>query len=310
MNDLFNKNGLSLERLKTLIKVAEAGGPTKAAKAVKGAEGDSSKQSQYSRQISELEEFFGVQLRRSAGRRGWELTPAGERLVALTRSCFSAFENFYHEENNRAQEFVIAAHLGELNWVFMPKLGGLMKHLGKVPVNFEVRNLRTSEIIQQIKDFRVHFGILRSNAVPSDFENIKIGSYGYALYLPKELLKGKKVRGWKSVLGAFPLATQISDGQFATNLYETATANNIDFAVELKCNSFEMALAALRTGTHSAIIPDIAISKSEAKNYTKVSIPFLNEERREVSLACNPKLKDLMPLSEKVGRALIKSLKV
>jgi DNA-binding transcriptional LysR family regulator len=304
MNDLFNKNGFSLERLQSLVEVADAGGPTKAAK------GDANKQSQFSRQIGELEEFFGVQLKRSAGRRGMELTPAGERLVALTRSCFSAFENFYREENNRAQEFVIAAHLGELNWVFMPKLGALMKQLIGMPVHFEVRNLRTAEIVQQIKDFRVHFGILRSNAVPSDFETVKISSYGYALYLPKTLLEGKKVKGWKSVLGAVPLATQISGGQFATNLYEAAMANNINLTVELKCNSFEMALAALRTGTHAAIIPDIAISKSETKNYTKVSVPFLNEERREFSLVRNRKLKGLMPLSEKVSKALVKSLKI
>lgn len=49
---LFSERGLSLDRLKTLIEVARAGSIAAAAR------GDSARQSLYSRQIKELEEFF------------------------------------------------------------------------------------------------------------------------------------------------------------------------------------------------------------------------------------------------------------
>ena len=51
---LFTVSGLSLDRLRTFLRVAEAGNLAKAAK------GDATQQSQFSRQIKELEAFFGV----------------------------------------------------------------------------------------------------------------------------------------------------------------------------------------------------------------------------------------------------------
>ena len=248
---LTNK-GLSLDRLRSLLEVAEAGGPSKAAK------GDSSKQSQYSRQLSELEKYFGVQLKKPSGR-GMECTPAGKRLIGLARACFVSFQNFYDEEKAKPQEFVIAAHQSELSWILMPRLKNLMASLEGLPVTFEVRNLRTEEIVEQIKDFRVHFGILREDVVPSGFQSARAGTYGYSLYVPKDLMKGKKARNWKNVIGKMPLATMVSTGQFTTDLMNAAAQNKIDLIVDLKCNSFAMAAAALREGTHAAIIPDIAL---------------------------------------------------
>ena len=49
--NLFAKHGVSLERLKTFLEVAQAGS------IVEAAHGDLTRQSQYSRQIKELEEF-------------------------------------------------------------------------------------------------------------------------------------------------------------------------------------------------------------------------------------------------------------
>ena len=53
---LFAESGLSLDRLKALVEVGAAGS------IVKAADGDPVKQSQYSRQIKELEDFFRVKL--------------------------------------------------------------------------------------------------------------------------------------------------------------------------------------------------------------------------------------------------------
>ena len=133
-----SQKGLSLDRLRSLLEVAEAGGPTKAAK------GDPSKQSQYSRQLSDLEKYFGVQLKKPSGR-GMELTPAGQRLVGLARECFASFENFYNEENSKPQEFVIAAHQSELSWILMPNFKVLMGSLEQIQIlrhNYMLTSIR------------------------------------------------------------------------------------------------------------------------------------------------------------------------
>ena len=83
---LFSERGLSLDRLKTLIEVARAGSIAGAAR------GDSARQSLYSRQIKELEEFFGVELTRRRGkvlvltRPGWELVRRAHESLCLHRT--------------------------------------------------------------------------------------------------------------------------------------------------------------------------------------------------------------------------------
>jgi DNA-binding transcriptional LysR family regulator len=53
---LFAKDRLSLERIRTLVEVSRAGSISQAAP------GDVTHQSQYSRQLKELEQFFGTEL--------------------------------------------------------------------------------------------------------------------------------------------------------------------------------------------------------------------------------------------------------
>ena len=74
---MLSKGGLSLDRLNNFCRIAEAGGITKAAG------GDPGKQSLYSRQIKELETFFGTELKVRRGR-GIALTEAGNELAAKT----------------------------------------------------------------------------------------------------------------------------------------------------------------------------------------------------------------------------------
>jgi len=71
---LFSTRGLSLDRLRSFLEMAEAGGIARAAP------GDPVRQSQISRQIRELEEFFGTELTQRRGK-GLVLTPAARRLA-------------------------------------------------------------------------------------------------------------------------------------------------------------------------------------------------------------------------------------
>ena len=108
---LFAERGLSLDRLKTLIEVAKAGSIAAAAR------GDSARQSLYSRQIKELEEFFGVEL---ASRRGkvLALTGAGWELVRLASESLCLLDDFKSRSRNLPYRFTIGAgdSLHALGW--------------------------------------------------------------------------------------------------------------------------------------------------------------------------------------------------
>src|SRR5512143_1771352 len=84
---LFAESGLSLDRLRALLEVA-AGGSI-----VKAANGDPVRQSQYSRQIKELEDFFRIRLIERQGK-GTRLTSHGKELARISRFFMLGLSNF------------------------------------------------------------------------------------------------------------------------------------------------------------------------------------------------------------------------
>src|SRR5215470_15842414 len=80
--DLFARRGLSLDRLRAFLAVADAGSIARVAPS------DATRQSQLSRQIGELEDYFGQALVERRGR-GLVLTAAGEQLAATVREAFA-----------------------------------------------------------------------------------------------------------------------------------------------------------------------------------------------------------------------------
>ncbi|WP_009963649.1 helix-turn-helix domain-containing protein [Verrucomicrobium spinosum] len=81
--DLLSRHGLSLDRLHGFLCVVEAGNISQAAA------GDPVKQSQLSRQIRDLEAFFGVELTHRRGK-SIAISAEGLRLAALIRQHLRA----------------------------------------------------------------------------------------------------------------------------------------------------------------------------------------------------------------------------
>jgi len=84
--NLFTQSGLSLERLKTFREIVAAGGITAAAG------DDSNRQSQFSRQLKELERYFGVELLKR-GHGPVTLTDAGQRFMKSTATRSELWRN-------------------------------------------------------------------------------------------------------------------------------------------------------------------------------------------------------------------------
>jgi len=114
-DQLFSRGGLSIERMRGFLEMAEAGSIARAAP------GDPVRQSLISRQIRELEEFFGAELTVRRGR-GLELTAEGRRLAALARAQFLALDEFRREHAGEPRSFLVSAGASTLGWVVAPAL--------------------------------------------------------------------------------------------------------------------------------------------------------------------------------------------
>src|SRR5262245_11421129 len=139
MNDLFHRRGLSLDRLASFLRVAEAGGFARAAPK------QPVLQSQMSRQIRELEEFFG---RRVFERRGrtLALTPTGKQLALLVRDTFRGLADVARDAS--PLPYAIGAGDSLLHWWIIPRLGAALAEVP--PATVRLYALSSPEIGERL----------------------------------------------------------------------------------------------------------------------------------------------------------------
>src|SRR5687767_4363283 len=112
---LFATGGLSLDRLRSFLEVGAAGS------IVKAAGGDPVRQSQYSRQIRELEDFFSVKLIERHGK-GTRLAAHGKELARISRFFLLGLSNFQRGCLAEGQTFRIGASATFIQRFLLPFL--------------------------------------------------------------------------------------------------------------------------------------------------------------------------------------------
>lgn len=300
-DSLFSERGLSLDRLKVLIEVRDAGSIAQAAP------GDPVRQSQYSRQLRELSEFFGCEV---AQRRGkiLKLTEQGERLAELAREQLRSLDDFRAECKEQSVAFTIGAGDSLIQWLVIPRL---KKLLDEFPgTHFATVNLRTNEIVQQISDSRLDFGIIRKNAIAPGLKAVSLGTVRYVALVPHSLVRPKKKLSLGEALTSLPLATQTTDGQFTSGLRQIAKEAGVLLAPSLSCQSFPQTLAALKTGRFWAIVPELSVPDLAANPVHRLDDAALKQLDREAMLAWNPRLVRVRPNAAKIAVRLQHSLEI
>lgn len=296
--ELLSEGGLSLERLRSFCLVAQAGGVTKAAK------GDGAKQSLFSRQIKELEEFFGAELMRRKGR-GIELTAAGGRLNVVARECFTALLDFKSGCQGLPVEVVIGAGESVLDWVLLPRLGEVRARLPNMRLKF--LNLATSEVVRRLAEGVIDFGVVRKDAVARPLRCAPLGVIGYSLFVPAGL--GAAGAGARALEG-LPLATLEGEGSFRRELAAMARKNRVALKIEAECASFPLVARAVATGCMAGILPSVAAVDVARLGAREVKLGVLGGLRREMCLAWSPRGLRIRPALEKASEVLALAFRI
>jgi DNA-binding transcriptional LysR family regulator len=298
---LFDDRGLSLDRLRALLEVYDAGSIAEAAP------GDPIRQSQYSRQLRQLSEFFGVKLGRRQGKL-LKLTGDGARLAELAREHLRSLQDFRSECRADSSDYSIAAGDSLLQWLVIPRLGGILH--GRPPVRFVTINLRAHEIVRQLGDGKIDIGIVRGNAVGSSLKTAPLGRLGYCAVVPASLINGKQRPSLQQVLADLPIAVQTTDGQFIRRLREIATGLGLALRPALACQSFPQTASAVKSGLFAAILPKLALTDLPAKTYVLPDGGALDRLQREIVLAWNPRITSVRPGATRLLEQLQRLLKV
>jgi DNA-binding transcriptional LysR family regulator len=285
---LFTKQGLSMERLTTLISVNEAGSIAAAAPR------NVVRNSQNSRQLRELAEYFGCELTERRGK-SVKVNEQGRHLAHVSREFFQALEDFRVVCAKRQVSYTIGAGDSLIQWLVIPRISSLVDSLPSVRINTE--SLRTNAVIERILDTRLDLGLVRKSALRTGIEAYPLGRVNYSLVIPHALLAGKSVPSAREIFRKYPIAIQASDGEFNTTLESIAKSLAPDFCPALACQSLPQVLAAVKSRRFAAVIPDIAIPDLPSN----VAVPVKSEElknlTREVYLIWNRRVESVRPMA-------------
>lgn len=295
ISELLQQGGLSFDRLQSFCLVAEAGGVTKAAK------GDVTKQSLYSRQIRELEEFFGAELMRRKGR-GIILTHAGADLHRIVREQFAALSDFKQECKNQPVEVAIGTGDSIIQWLLLPRLAAIRQPLPRVRLKF--LNLSTDDAVKRLADGLIDFALVRQDAVHRPLLSTPLGVMGYSLFIPQSLQSTSGGRQGLKLLHGVPLATLEGEGSFRVVLAEIARTKKITVNIQIECSSFPLAARAVSAGNVAAILPRIAAVEFPDLATQQVSLEFLRRFDRKMCLAFNARSLRIRPILKQVADSL------
>jgi len=268
--------------------------------------GDPVRQSQYSRQLKELEEYFETELTRRQGKI-LALTPAGERLARIVRENFRQLGDFAAESAGEPVVYAIGAGESLIHWLILPRIGGL--RVAVPNVRLRVRNMRTTDVIRELGDLRLDFGVVRRGAVPRQFKAVTLGRMGYALYVPAALHPKPQAVRYEDLLCTLPLALLAGEDDFNRHFHAAAEKAGVELNEHLRCESFPQAAQAVAIGTYAAVLPTLARMALPDGQVWELNPSALKALAREVVLVWNPRVTRLRSVAARVQAWLGKTLR-
>lgn len=293
--ELFQRNGLSLDRLRVLVALHETGSLIKAAR------GDGTRAAQYVRQIAELERFFEFPLIRREGRRV-ALNAEGAELARLTADFFRGIDDALQRGRGRERTYRIGAGESLLQWIVIPGLARLARTFPHAA--FRLSNLQNSQIVLALEDRTIDFGLLRRESLRKPLAGVKLGNIAHCLCVPRRLMRGLRSDDWRAILEKLPLAVHLESSSIQAELDAALDGLAIRPHVRLRCDTFPSAMSALNTGVFATLMIRFPGAGPLPQGVEIVPLPFLAHTDREICLAWNPRLLVMRPEAEHVRNAL------
>jgi len=312
---LFSESGLSLDRLRSLVEVGAAGSIAQAAG------GNPVKQSQYSRQIKELEEFFRTTLLERYGK-GVRFTANGRELARISRFLMMGLSNFQRGCLGEQRTYRIGASPSFIQTFLLPLLSA--PSTLQSGIRFAVEALPDDLIEQRLHELLLDFGVVTRPTLSRPLQSRKLLSWHLRLFVPAHSQESAKkiMRKLKEKQFGFTLAAETPSPWFALLS---------EFGPALICHNFLEARSILEQQQIPSFLPDFIACDFPSGHVSCLSFPFdrlenlrtVKNERSgsgrrarqpfQYSLSWNPRLLRLNPqavrqlewlqkeLSERIG---------
>jgi len=278
--DLFNRSGLSLDRLRRFLEFADAGSISKAAP------DNPNLQSQISRQIAELEEYFKTELTVRRGKT-LALSPAGRRLSDLIREQFQDLYDFQLEQRSQSKTFSIGAGASILEWLVIPTIADIRQLLGNVTLQLSSR--RSGELIEDVRDGKLDFAVVREDAIPKGLPSEPLVVVKFVLCASRKLLGNKPASSlddpslWKKL----PFAANAGGGQLDRTFRQAMVDACGSFQPVIECDSLLQIRELVVQGTCAGLLAHIGTNGLAEKGVVLREFAPLKNYGRALALHWN-----------------------
>jgi DNA-binding transcriptional LysR family regulator len=290
---LFAESGLSLDRLRALVEVAAAGSM------VRAAAGDPARQSQYSRQIKELEDFFQTGLVERHGK-GIRLTASGRELARISRFFLLGLSNFQRGCLAEGQTYRIGASPTFIATVLLPVLAE--SNTVQSGIRFAVESVVGDEVERRLHDLTLDFGVVTRATVSRPLQLRELGAWRLRFWVPKALCKTARQAGRAFADKRLPIVWPV--GELAPSEFNVLK----DQEPALTCTNFLEARRALEAKSLAAFLPEFLPLGASADHCLNVKLPAVDSCTFHYHLVWNPRLLRLNPHARRRRDALVESL--
>ncbi len=283
--DFLQSKGVSVDRLRTFCLVVETGS------VIEAAEGDPNRQSQFSRQIGELEAGLGIKLFERINRR---LVPTeiGRELALMTRSYFEGIQELRKASQQSIASLTIIGGEGVLAWLVYPRLAQMLDAFDKV--SFSFRQSSTMDSVRSVRTGKADIALIRSNALTQDLLHVPLGIMKYRVVVLRRLLPGKFAASF-DLLRSLPTAVLRGSGNFVRSLHEVARSAGFELIVAAEADSFVALRALVESEAVAAVLPEGLVDTFSLERFARISAKELDSLRREIVVTCNVRSASLRP---------------
>jgi DNA-binding transcriptional LysR family regulator len=267
--------GLSLDRLETLSQIVSQGSIAQASG------GNPNKQSQFSRQVAELEDWFGLPLLDPSSVPN-KPTAAALRISREVEAFMSNLGSV--RENAVGGRRVVVFGTGER--MIRSYLVPWAAKIREPNLRWVFRNLTSAGVRGELLAKRIDFGILRKDHCPAGLASVGMKPIPMCLLLPEDGKKTKRKLKWED-LAEMPLIILEGDGAFKRFLMEKASGFSVELDVMTECSSWTQVIDSMSGFKAGGFLPK-DMEKQFPAGFSLVQLAGLQEYADEYVIAWSP----------------------
>jgi DNA-binding transcriptional LysR family regulator len=298
-NELLFQKGVSMNRLQTLVRVADKGSIAAAA-----GQDDLARQSQFSHQLKDLEISFGRKLTERRGRT-LRLTPAGNRLATLMREHLLALSRFADEVKDEAFTVRIGAGESTFNWLLSPNLAKVDSPSRRIRWCFST--LHAEDIKERLLDQRLDFGIVRGIQETARLKQEKLGTLENRLFIPVTLMPAPPPSALDAIMD-LPLALLEDGSRTRLDIENACLRKHRKPDIRYECNTATQLASVIANNLAAGPLPELARTQFDRRKVLDIGLGGILGKDSPLCLAWNPRTLAMSSSLETLRQILIRVL--